>query len=475
MMQVVFKISVFVCCIFLFSSTVPASAQQQEKIGDILDGNRSIPVHLIEMFDADEGPIRPGDQPLMPFSTKQTCLPCHDYSRISGGWHFNAAEKDVHPGRSGEPWIWVDPMTATQIPISYSNWPGTIRPERLGMTSWDFILQFGRHTTGGGTGELGESDPPDLLRRWMISGDLEINCMSCHDGDAAHDQAEYAAQVLRQNFRWAAAASSGFTRVYGSAKDMPDNFDLYAGGVGDHPDQIPPTVQYMDGTFDARGKVFFNITKKIPNERCYFCHSTNIIGGDNSEKWEFDEDVHLKSGLMCVDCHRNGINHDMIRGYEEEAEITGNRTASSFTCQGCHLHKTASASPDAGRLGAPWPKHTGIPVVHFDKLSCTACHSGPQPSGTTFDLRTSRAHALGMQNTPKSPDAVPHIVGPVYAKQENGKIAPHKLFFPSCWVTVDGDSVAPISPDVMRPIVFQIISQDTLTDSTNFALIGQWN
>lgn len=449
---------------------------QEEKIGDIGDGNRSVPVHLIDMYDDEVGVVRPDDQPLMPFSTKQTCLPCHDYDSISSGWHFNAADPKINPGRPGQPWILVDPMTATQIPVSYRDWPGLYHPEEIGLTPWYFVQKFGRHIPGGGVGENGESDPPELIMRWMVSGKLEINCLSCHDGDASHDQAEYAEQVIRQNFRWAATASSGFAHVSGSARDMPDHYDVYSGGVGDHPRKIPPTVEYTEGTFNSMGKVFFNIVRKIPNERCYFCHSTKYIGKFKSERWEFQEDIHLKSGLNCVDCHRNGLDHAIIRGYEGEAQITGNRAIASFSCKGCHMLESTIPSPEAGQLGAPEPKHVGIPVIHFEKLSCTACHSGPWPSKESYGVKTSRAHVLGVQGAPKSDEAVPHIVGPVFAIQENGKLAPHKLFFPSFWVFMEGDSLIPVSLEMMRPIAYNVISQDTLTDSTNFARIrsGTW-
>ena len=34
-----------------------------------------------------------------------------------------------------------------------------------------------------------------------------------------------------------------------------------------------------------------------------------------------------------------------------------------------------------GRMGAPEPIHKGLPPVHLEKLSCTACHSGQFPVG----------------------------------------------------------------------------------------------
>ena len=462
-----------ICCILL---SVNSYADEEEFLGDVSDGNRSIPVHLIEMFDADSGRIRPDDQPIMPFSTKQTCLPCHNYEKISLGLHFNTMDSVTAQGRPGEPWILVDYLTATQIPLSHHNWLGLFHPDDIGFCSFNFVQTFGRHMPGGGVGENGDADLPELIMRWLISGELEINCLSCHEGDPAHDQAEYAAQVMRQNFRWAATASSGFGHVYGSAKNMPDNYDIYSGRIGDEPGEIPPMVEYAEGTFNSKGKVFFNITRKVPNERCYFCHSTKYIGGGKSERWEFEDDVHLKAGLMCVDCHRHGLDHNMIRGYEEEAEEMGNPAVVSFSCKGCHIPDASTPAPETGRLGAPEPKHAGIPVIHFDKLSCTACHSGPWPLNDTYSVKTSRAHALGVQGAPKSDQAMPHIVGPVFVRQENGKLAPHKSIYPSFWAFIEGDSLLPIPQEITSPIAQEVISQDTLTDSTNFARLrsGIW-
>src|SRR5512139_303807 len=81
-----------------------AYGQAPENIGDIPDGNRSVPVHLIKLYDEFDHVIRPLETPVMPFSPKQTCRKCHDYERIKGGWHFNAADSVLH-GRRGEPWI----------------------------------------------------------------------------------------------------------------------------------------------------------------------------------------------------------------------------------------------------------------------------------------------------------------------------------------------------------------------------------
>jgi hypothetical protein len=137
----------------------------------------------------------------------------------------------------------------------------------------------------------------------------------------------------------------------------------------------------------------------------------------------------------------------------------------------------------AGRLGAPVPEHPGIPPVHFDELSCTACHSGPWPAQKTLRTKTSRAHGLGTYSVNKAPDALPHIMFPVFANQRdigdgylgrllvligNRKIAPHKLIWPAFWGRLKGQKVTPIDLETVRQTAGKIIDNEKLSRS------GDW-
>lgn len=439
--------------LFCLTSVWPAAADTDQKfLGDEGDGSRAVPVHLIPLIDEEGEKITPADELLLPFSTRQSCGLCHNYEKISRGWHFNTAEPNVAPGRPGQPWIFVDAGTATQLPLSHRTWPGAFRPELLGLTSWEFVQVFGRQMPGGGVGEL-DSDNPDELVRGFISGKLEINCMACHDADPAHNQAEYADQIARQNFRWAAAATCSFASVSGSAKNMPNNYDPLMPEPLDDPKLIPPTITYRKSAFDHKNQVFFDIVRKVPTERCYFCHSNQDIDKGSLGKWATDEDVHLAAGLTCVDCHRHGLDHNITRGYENEASVSKNPLAATSSCESCHIE---------GRLGAPELVHRGIPPVHFDKLTCTACHSGSIPYKKTLRAKTSRAHGLGTYNVNKSDDVLPHIIYPVFAKQLNGKIGPHKLIWSAFWGSIKGEKVTPINIEVVKKTLNKIFVKQKL-------------
>jgi len=427
------------------------------------DGSRTPAVHKIPLYTdvltADKREkITVESDPALPFSMRGTCSECHilehSYDVISKGWHFNATDANVPAGRPGQPWIYVDAATGTQIPLSYRAWPGTFKPDQVGMSPFKFTEHFGRHMPGGGPGEV-DTKVFEEIQRQAVAGKLEINCLSCHDKDPAHDQAEWAAQIERQNFRWAAAASGGFAFVTGSAGKMDDSFDFTMPDTVTDAELIPqvPKVTYRPTAFDQKGNVFFNITNVVPAERCYFCHSDINVTTCGTRQWQADQDVHMTSGMTCVDCHREGLEHNTIRGYE--GEQNSNVLAARTTCRGCHLGN-GGAPPEGGRLGAPVPRHKGIPAVHFEKLTCTACHAGPWPVQETARCKTSQAHALGTHNVNKAPEVLPHIFYPVFAKQSPAatsgdgspasrpKIGPHKLIWPAYWGTLTEDKVQPV-------------------------------
>ncbi|MFH0989997.1 MAG: hypothetical protein V1799_08280 [bacterium] len=443
-------------------------AQAQSTIGDVADGNRSIPNHLIKLYDEFDHVIKMDELPAMPFSSKQTCGKCHDYEKIKRGWHFNAADSGIQSGRTGEPWILVDRMAATQIPLSYRGWKGTYQPGSLGLSTFKFLSIFGRHLPGGGIGENEQAQDLNDYMRWQVSGTLDVNCQSCHNADPAQSQAEYGVQVLRQNFRWAAAASSGLTTMQGAAVDMPDNYDLYSAVPPERSNFLPPTIHYTKSRFDISGKTLFNVPRKMPATQCSFCHSDKVIVPEQPDRWEHDEDVHIAAGMTCMDCHRNGIDHQMIRGYEGEAKLIQKPGAAVFTCKGCHLGTNDVPVPREGKRGAPRPQHLGIPPVHFERLSCTACHSGPWPGDDTYRVKTSRAHALGIPKADKSDDALPQIQTPVYAQGEDGIYAPHNIFWPAFWAYKNQHTVLPITPTLVQPLIAELFKKDTTR------ILGRW-
>jgi hypothetical protein len=406
------------------------------------DGTRCVPLHRFSLKDIDNRSILPTMKRSMPMSTSQTCGMCHDYKVIAGGLHFNSA-KSTTSGRPGEPWVLVDAATGTQLPMSNRGWKGLIKPKDVGLTPWTFTKLFGRHMPGGDMAS--PDDTSDFNARWGVSGTAEINCLGCHNASFKQDHSEWAKQIGRENFAWAATAASGLGEVGGMASRQLDMWDY---SKGPSPDDTgfatPPAVTYDLSQFDSKGRAMMNVASP-KDKSCLACHSTVNAG---QSKWRSDRDVHSAAGLSCVQCHRNGISHNIVRGYAGEAKMRQDPDVASLSCKGCHLGSEGSgARAMGGRLGAPVPKHAGLPPVHLKKMTCTACHSGPMPGSKPTRVRTARINRMGIFGRAQWYTDAPNISAGVLAKNEDGKIAPRKMMWPAFWGRIDGENVKPLLPN----------------------------
>ncbi len=408
------------------------------------DPSRTTPVHNIPLFDAENAQIDPANKDAAPLSQKVTCGKCHDYEKIERGWHFNTGDANVPAGRPGQPWVLADPATGTQIPISPRGWKGSYKPAQIGMSSWNYIDKFGRQLPGGDYGERFADDLGDVeTDRWDATGYLTINCLGCHSSDFRHNQDEWAKNVERGNYLEAATAASGLGHALGYVNKLP-NFDRFLGEDVDNP-QFVPSVVYDKTRFGYKGAVFMNVpAARLPNDRCYYCHSSHRT---DKQEFETHEDIHMARGLSCVNCHRNGIDHQISRNYEGE---TGK--AEGYSCRSCHLGQSEAMTAELRRGGfnaAPKPAHKGIPQLHMDKLTCTACHSGLFPTAEPKKVQTARIHALGVHGTPYDPNMLPTVLEPVFVKQADGKIAPCRMVFPAFFGRLKDGNVTPILPSAV--------------------------
>lgn len=364
------------------------------------DGSRTLPVHRIPLTD-EEGQMIVSTVPgSMPFSARMTCGACHDYDSIHAGTHFAGAGQ----GRATEPWIVVIENNGTQVPA-----------DRMHLSAWDFTKRFGSHLPGGAA-----SDPDDKLAdpdaRWDISGGLEINCLGCHNLSPRQDMTEWAKQIGRENFRWAATAASGIGEVGGMCARLPGWWNVHLGeNPDDHTYAVPPAVDYDPAQFDSKHSAWFDLGKP-QDQNCLQCHSTHPVG---TPRTEVHGDVHAAAGLSCVDCHRNGLDHQILRG-----------TTDAMSCAACHV--------ETGQLGAPIAHHKGLPPIHFETLTCTACHSGVNPAGEPVRMRTSRANRLGIHGRAQWFTESPFILEPVFVRNDDGKIEPRRMLWPAFWAYSDG-------------------------------------
>jgi len=96
------------------------------------------------------------------------------------------------------------------------------------------------------------------------------------------------------------------------------------------------------------------------------------------------------------------------------------------------------------------------------------CHSGAWPSETTYRVKTSRAHALGIPKTDKADDALPHVMTPVFARNPDGIYVPCNVVWPAFWAYEEKDAFTPIPPSEISPHVAEIFRVDTSR------AVGRW-
>ena len=269
-------LSIGLLCLLVFGFCVFASESENPEplLGDESDGSMKAPIHIIPLFPEEDefgekgSQIKADTEDPLPFSTRLTCGECHSYDTIRKGFHFNSVDSNTPTGRPGQPWIYFDSKLCIQIPLSYRAWPGTYKPDQVGLSEFRFTTIFGRHMPGGGSGEVEIPMGDDNIRQF-ISGKLEINCLVCHNGHYGLNMGSvtgYSVQVSsNQNFRWAAAASSEFAEVTGSAAKMDDFYDPFM--------DSEIQVTYKKEAFNSKDEVLFNIVREVPNDTCYYCHS----------------------------------------------------------------------------------------------------------------------------------------------------------------------------------------------------------
>ncbi|MEL6105808.1 MAG: hypothetical protein AAFU85_07225 [Planctomycetota bacterium] len=425
-------------------------------------------LHHIHLYDARNR--RLGPDSTTPYSPMTTCGRCHDYDTISHGWHFNAFLADSEDGREGEPWIWTDARTGTQLPLSYRRWSHAYDPRTIGMDQWDMLKQFGGRLPGGGLGhaptpesaevtsadtDITDSSDRESLderySRWALSGSLEIDCLACHSVSGKYDFNARREQIEDENFAWAPTAALRIAALKGSVSRIKDGADPEDEAV----QAKLPAVAYDESVFAPDGTVFVDLVRQPQNNACYQCHSQRTVDESGVEpRWIHDEDVHLRAGMQCIDCHRNGIDHHIVRGFAGEMHPS-DRSMTTLSCKGCHLGaadshggKLMETTDRAGRLGSPKPAHAGLPPIHFEKLSCTACHGGPLPREEALGVLTSLAHSLGEKGH-RSGEELPRLFGPVYAKQPDDRVYPHRVMWPAFWGSLANEQITPLDPNLV--------------------------
>jgi hypothetical protein len=320
-----------------------------------------------------------------PYSPKQTCGKCHDYDKITQGFHFQQGKDEQATGTFADRYQWVTSPGnyggnwCSPAPIyRYLSKKNNESARDMDMTSFDFITATcGSCHPGGGSMEYDRSglrydkqmntmhytagginnfDGDYYKAHWDRTGVVEGDCNFCHLPE--YDYKTRNKNLDKWNFRWMATAGSGFATVEGSVKDT-----------------IPVTVKYDVSKFEADGKIALHLVREPRNETCLNCHA-KPQWKKRGASFTVRTDVHIAKGVKCVDCHASGSMavDDRIRGKEVHQFGKGDDPSGNVhndldntmrTCTDCHT---------TGYLNAPIAKHAWLPSLHLTRIACQTCH-----------------------------------------------------------------------------------------------------
>jgi len=344
------------------------------------------PFHLRDEDGKIIDPVK-GENADKPYSPKKTCGACHDYDKITEGFHFTQGQGEkptaeqverflwaLSPGNFGGNWCSPAPLYRYLSPKKNSS------AAMMDMTAYTFFTSpCGGCHPGGGSGEYdregkrydqwmanpqsgftsgGENqfDGDYYKARWTESGVLEADCLLCHMPNYGYELRKK--HIAAGNFRWAATAGSKFATVKGSIEKAE-----------------PVTVDYNKALFNPDGTIEPHIVRQPRNEACLSCHAQpgwKKRGSNFSPR----TDVHLRAGLKCVDCHPAGSSatdpriagkevHQIGKGDDPGGLVRNDLDNTMLSCNDCH---------DTGRMGAPIARHTWLPPLHLEAIACQTCH-----------------------------------------------------------------------------------------------------
>lgn len=334
-------------------------------------------------------PVR-GINATVPYSPKQTCgaLGCHDYDKITEGYHFTQGKGEAvpadmaaryqwvsSPGNYGGTWcspaplyrylaaktntsaLTIDMTSATFVTAGCGNCHpggGPLEYDRDGRRYDAWMQDPASGLTPGGDNHF---DGDYFKARWSETGVVEADCLLCHLPE--YDFKKRNDQLARLNFRWAATEGAGFGQVTGMVAS----------------NQVPQ-VAYNLKHFDASGQVKVRVVTQPRNETCLNCHAQpgwKKRGADYRAR----TDVHLRAGLRCVDCHPAGSNaedprihgrevHQFGKGDDPGGRVRDDLDNTVRDCSSCHT---------TGQFGAPLATHPWLPPLHLERIACQTCHT----------------------------------------------------------------------------------------------------
>ena len=398
-----------------------------------------------------------------PYSPKKTCGVCHSYTTITSGYHFQQGFDVMKDGYdAARPWIlspgmfgaWLPTAAAgrlaakknshaRQIDLSTYDWIGTGKynsKHKIKSSSCGSChpgggpMEYGRTPQGKAdisktliAGEASGSGPldgdyssrytTDKKSHFRESGVVEADCLICHlPGYRLEERNE---QLYRRNYRWAATAGAGFGAVkgavftYSNPSAGPGQPDFSA-GTWNLSKRPVVSYQWSDrNLFASDGRMKGALIKKsVSSKSCLQCHAESEAKNTGTA-FSPAEDVHVKAGMACTDCHplvgrskMQRLSHQIAKGKSLTGHVRDDLDGAAMkTCISCHSDGQYQLTRQGATRQAKNPQatHAGLlsgAVFHTYLISCNSCHAAAQPlrAMTILDMSTGNEYGYTVEN-----------------------------------------------------------------------------
>jgi hypothetical protein len=402
-----------------------------------------------------------------PYSPKDTCGKCHDYERITRGYHFQQGRTDS-TGKivisdtfdQKYPWNLSSGMYGKHSLASTDSSQLAKKvnqhPSEIDKSSFFFVQNCGSCHPGGGWGEYdrrgnlyyneetekfgydlfqdshlfdGDYTPYSLGdigygTPWDKSGASQADCLICHL--KGYQWKERGAALRGKFFKYGPVVGAGWANI-NLSQDESGN-----------PKVSEVNVDYSKKEVAEFDNFHLQIIRRPLDENCWSCHGLSD-GKKKGRQWNPETDIHKAKGLDCVSCHPSDREHNFAKGDSLQQTVRDDLDNTMPSCEACHYRGKDKRAP---RYRHPFSPR------HMKRMACQTCHIPFQVASAdlVYDyastgLTTVYETSKFLSNDPLDPKkSIPGVTATLwypFLREYKGKIVPAKSLNVIYWGDLD--------------------------------------
>jgi hypothetical protein len=427
-----------------------------------------------------------------PYSPKNTCGKCHDYVRVTRGYHFQQGRTDstgkivisdtfdqkypwnLSSGMYGKHWLVSTDSSQLAKKVNQ-------HPSEIDKSSFFLVQNCGSCHPGGGWGEYdrrgnlyyneesekcgyelfeeshlfdGDYTPYSLGdigygAPWNKSSVSQADCLICHL--KGYQWKERGATLRGRHFKYGPAVGAGWASIKLS-QDESGN-----------PKADEVDIDYSKNEVAEFDNLHLRIVRRPLDENCWSCHGFSD-GKRKGRQWGPETDIHQAKGLDCVSCHPSDREHNFSKGDSLQQTVRDDLDNTMPSCEACHYKGKDKRAP---RYRHPFSPR------HMRRMACQTCHIPYQvasadlvydhaSTGSTIVYETSKF----LSNDPLDPKKSISGVNPALwypaLREYKGKIVPAKSLDVIYWGDLDEkmNVVRPVSLWKIRELNKPVLKDD---------------